>query len=144
MCSNVKRNPFNQKFYQLSYDNDICDSEELEIILNEDSILTFCNTTLNDPNYVTRYVHSIGSLFSDSGLTTGPPCIMERETCWMPLTNTSCEPNSLHPESEAHLASLIATSSDTNSIARNACTLHDECDHLDRHQKGFEINVDRT
>ena len=132
MCSNVNRNFFNEKFCKLSYDDDVCnDEDELEITLNEDSILTFYDTTLNDPNYATRYAYAIDGLVIDSGSGTSQPCRKGKATRWMPLNKTSCEPNSLYPESEAFLASLIANSSDTNPIMRDTHTLHDACNYAD-------------
>ena len=145
MCSNVPRSQFNEEFCRISYDENVCNDEnELEITLNDDSIHTFYETTLNDPDYETRYPYAIGDLFVDSGSRTHPPCRSGRETRWIPLNKSSCEPNSLYPESEEFLAYLISNSSDTNPHMRDIYTLYGGCNHADRNRKDFEINVDGT
>ena len=143
MCSNVARNGFNEEFCRLSYDENVCnnDATEVEITLNDDSIRTFYDTTLNDPNYDTRYVYAIDGLFIDGGSSTNPPCRVGRETRWIPLNKSSCEPNSLYPKSEDFLASLISNSSDTNPYMRDIYNLYDGCNRGDRKKKDFEINV---
>jgi uncharacterized protein (DUF1800 family) len=143
-CSNAPRTQFNEHSCLLSYDNEVCNNkpDNIEIILNHDSLQTFYNTTQANSNGKTRYVFAIDGLFIDSKSKTVSPCTLNGKSRWIPIPNNpQCESNSLSAASEEFLASLILSSNDINPYVRDIKTFYEGCDIDDKSKKDFEINV---